>query len=102
MSFENSSRPEETKLSERNPSEANGAGGTLRPLMLHGIPTLRSELLSFPAGKHDDQVDALGLVGQLLDKMLVGEKPETARVPANPSGYKTYETETRDNDWISY
>lgn len=26
-----------------------------------------SELLSFPAGKHDDQVDALGLVGQLLD-----------------------------------
>lgn len=24
---------------------------------------------SFPAGKHDDQVDALGLVGQLLDKM---------------------------------
>jgi predicted phage terminase large subunit-like protein len=27
----------------------------------------RSELLSFPAGKHDDQVDALGLIGQLLD-----------------------------------
>ena len=26
------------------------------------------ELLSFPAGKHDDQVDALGLVGQLLDQ----------------------------------
>jgi predicted phage terminase large subunit-like protein len=30
---------------------------------------LRAELLSFPAGKHDDQVDAIGLVGQLLDKM---------------------------------
>jgi hypothetical protein len=29
-------------------------------------PELRSELLSFPAGKHDDQVDALGLIGQLL------------------------------------
>ena len=28
---------------------------------------LRSELLGFPAGKHDDQVDALGLIGQLLD-----------------------------------
>jgi predicted phage terminase large subunit-like protein len=26
----------------------------------------RHELLSFPAGKHDDQVDALGLIGQLL------------------------------------
>lgn len=35
----------------------------------------RSELLSFPAGKHDDQVDALGLVGQLLDRMLTGHKP---------------------------
>lgn len=41
-------------------------------------PDLRSELLAFPAGKHDDQVDALGLVGQLLDKMLAGtrQKPK--------------------------
>jgi predicted phage terminase large subunit-like protein len=30
---------------------------------------LRAELLSFPVGTHDDQVDALGLVGQLLDKI---------------------------------
>lgn len=30
----------------------------------------RRELLLFPAGKHDDQVDAIGLVGQLLDKMV--------------------------------
>ena len=37
-------------------------------------PDFRSELLAFPAGKHDDCVDALGLVGQLLDKMLVGTK----------------------------
>jgi hypothetical protein len=27
---------------------------------------------SFPVGKHDDCVDALGLVGQLLDRMLLG------------------------------
>jgi predicted phage terminase large subunit-like protein len=26
-----------------------------------------TELMSFPAGRHDDQVDALGLIGQLLD-----------------------------------
>ena len=31
-----------------------------------------SELLSFPVGVHDDQADALGLVGQLLDKMEAG------------------------------
>ena len=71
----------------------------------HGAPWypgLRSELLSFPAGKHDDQVDALGLVGQLLDKMMSGNAPAKAEAAKNPSGYQTYESETRDNDWISY
>ena len=34
----------------------------------------RAELLSFPAGKHDDQCDALGLIGQLLDIMRPGQK----------------------------
>jgi len=38
-------------------------------------PALRSELLGFPAGRHDDQVDMLGLIGQLLDKMTAGRKP---------------------------
>jgi hypothetical protein len=38
-------------------------------------PDFRSELMSFPAGKHDDQVDALGLIGQLLDRMLKGAAP---------------------------
>jgi predicted phage terminase large subunit-like protein len=34
------------------------------------------ELMNFPAGKHDDQVDALGLVGQLLDIMVPGQAPK--------------------------
>ena len=37
---------------------------------------LRSELLSFPAGKYDDQVDALGLIGQLLDRITAGQRPK--------------------------
>jgi predicted phage terminase large subunit-like protein len=32
----------------------------------------RAELLNFPAGRHDDMVDALGLIGQLLDLMVPG------------------------------
>lgn len=45
-----------------------------------------TELLRFGAGVHDDIVDALGLVGQLLDKMLTGVKPTpSANNPA--SGY---------------
>lgn len=52
--------------------------GLYVPIAAAWYPFLRSELLSFPAGKHDDQVDALGLVGQLLDHMLVGVQPKTA------------------------
>lgn len=44
-------------------------------------PAFRSELLSFPAGKHDDQVDALGLVGQLLDKMHSGRAARPVEKP---------------------
>ena len=44
-------------------------------------PDLRAELLSFPAGKHDDQVDALGLVGQLLDQMMSGIKAKPMLKP---------------------
>ena len=42
--------------------------------------SFESEILSFPVGKHDDQCDALGLVGQLLDRM---EKP-VAPKPVEP------------------
>lgn len=39
---------------------------------------LISEMMSFPVGVHDDQVDALGLVGQLIDKMSYGSKAKSA------------------------
>ena len=45
-----------------------------------------AELLRFPAGLHDDQVDAIGLVGQLLDKT-VGAYRKTKEKPENHSGY---------------
>jgi len=63
---------------------------------------LRSELLSFPAGKHDDQVDALGLVGQLLDTISSGKKPEQPEKAKNPSGYRPRAPEQRDDDWKTY
>jgi len=63
--------------------------GLYVPINADWYPDLRSELLSFPAGKHDDQVDALGLVGQLLDKMTSGQKPIEPEKPKNISGYKS-------------
>jgi predicted phage terminase large subunit-like protein len=55
--------------------------GLYIPASAPWVPALRSELLSFPAGKHDDQVDALGLVGQLLDKMITGAKQRPTAKP---------------------
>lgn len=39
------------------------------------LPSLISEMMSFPVGVHDDQVDALGLAGQLMDRMSEGAAP---------------------------
>jgi predicted phage terminase large subunit-like protein len=51
-------------------------GGLHVPESAPWYAAFRSELLSFPAGKHDDQVDALGLVGQLLDQMVKVSAPK--------------------------
>lgn len=66
------------------------------------LPDLRSELLSFPAGKHDDIVDALGLVGQLLDHIMPGNPPTKPEKSKNPSGYRVYAEESSNNDWVTY
>jgi predicted phage terminase large subunit-like protein len=60
------------------------------PIGAKWYPELRSELLSFPAGKHDDQVDALGLVGQLLDIMGAGQKwkPEAVKFDRTKDAYQ--------------
>jgi predicted phage terminase large subunit-like protein len=76
--------------------------GLYVPIHASWYPALRSELLSFPAGKHDDQVDALGLVGQLLDTISAGNKPADPDKSKNPSGYRGYDAEGRSNDWIAF
>jgi predicted phage terminase large subunit-like protein len=61
-----------------------------------GAPWLadfRAELLSFPAGRHDDQVDALGLIGQLLDTMV----PPAKEKQKAPSMWDRWDREDRDS-----
>ena len=49
-----------------------------------------AEVLNFPASKYDDQVDAFGLVGQLLDKMVRG-RAEKVLMPKLPDdGYRAF------------
>lgn len=72
--------------------------GLYVPTAAKWYPNLRSELLAFPAGKHDDQVDALGLVGQLLNKMSLGVHPAKPEKPLIAPGYKTAAT-GGSSDW---
>ena len=52
------------------------------------LADFRSELLHFPAGVHDDQVDAIGLIGQLLDKMVKGRLPKAKTITLPKNDYK--------------
>ena len=62
----------------------------------------KREQLSFPAGKHDDQVDALGLIGQLLDQMVAGVKPRQPEKPKVNSGYRPIGLDERPLDWMVF
>ncbi|WMT88271.1 phage terminase large subunit [Pelagibacterium sp. 26DY04] len=60
-----------------------------------------SELLTFPTGRNDDQVDAIGLVGQLLDRihepMVEKQEKKSTRTDYRPA-VDTAEA----NDWMTY
>ena len=62
-------------------------------------PDFRSELLAFPAGKHDDQVDAVGLIGQVLDRMIPGHPLPEEATPKVISTDPSKTTVTLDDMW---
>ncbi|MEN6545302.1 MAG: phage terminase large subunit [Armatimonadia bacterium] len=61
---------------------------------------LITEMMSFPVGVHDDQVDALGLVGQLLDKMFKNA-PEKVEQKQTFSDYATKHATAEPDDWMT-
>ena len=67
--------------------------GLYLPKQADWLADFHSELLAFPAGKHDDQVDALGLIGQILDKMSPGV------VPPQPSKFRGLQEMTLNEAW---
>ena len=60
-----------------------------------------AEILSFPAAKHDDQVDALGLVGQLLDQMVIGAANKPANAQPAKDDYKNARNRIRTVDHMT-
>lgn len=63
--------------------------------------SFRSELLTFPTGRNDDQVDALGLVGQLLDKMF-SQDVEEDEVPTKRDDYARRDQHDDPGDWKTF
>lgn len=61
------------------------------------IDDFLNELLAFDAGKHDDQVDALGLIGRMLDEMQAAQRPKVAARPTADS-YRRVAV-TSDQSW---
>lgn len=62
--------------------------GLYVPTFKPWFPAFKSELMTFPAGRNDDQVDAISLIGQVLDKMVAG----TPAVPT-PEKPKVFSTD---------
>lgn len=80
------------------------------PLQKPWHSELVHELLTFPAGKNDDIVDAMGLLGQVLDKMIQGSpkspNPEKPKIlSTNPQECTVTlqdlfdDNERRQNKW---
>lgn len=75
-----------------------GTYGLYVPINATWWPECRAELLSFPSGKHDDFSDALGLAGQLLDRMTNGRPLPDPEPDAGDQAYQSREDEWLESD----
>jgi predicted phage terminase large subunit-like protein len=57
------------------------------------VADLKSELLAFPDGRHDDIVDCLGLCGQLMDRFAPGVRPSPPEVHPWNKAYRAADDE---------
>lgn len=66
------------------------------PIDEEWYPDFLAELMNFPAGKHDDIPDALGLAGQLLDMMTSGRAPKKPD-PVKSDAYREHGEDMRES-----
>jgi predicted phage terminase large subunit-like protein len=95
-------RPKPIRAQSIRARMGRAGGGLYCPVRASWFADFRSELLSFPAGKHDDQVDALALAGQLHDMMVPGRVPKDDKEKPEVTGYKPVRDIDREDEWKSY
>lgn len=62
------------------------------------LADFEQELLLFPLGKHDDQVDFLSIIGRLLDEMVGASVPVVPQQKVR-DGYHDRDTEDAEDNW---
>ncbi len=65
--------------------------GSHVPRLARRRQAFEAELLTFPAGRHDDQVHALGRIGQLLSQMLCGPAPSSKKRPLRDGCWRMFD-----------
>jgi predicted phage terminase large subunit-like protein len=68
------------------------------PVKAPWLDALENEMFTFPAGVHDDQVDALGLIGRMLDAMVAGTVPADPE-PNNLEDYRSTNDSESADEW---
>lgn len=78
-------------------------GKVYLPMNAHWAADLITECLNFPAGKHDDQVDALGLIGRMMDQMIAGKgpRPEKPRLDRWAMAFAKRKQQGQSGSWKS-
>lgn len=73
-------------------------GKVYLPSKASWVNDFTQELLVFPAGKHDDQVDAFGLIGRMLDDMVPAFVPKPEAIAARKD-YRSWNKDTGEDGW---
>jgi predicted phage terminase large subunit-like protein len=79
--------------------------GLYVPAHAHWFPDFLHEVLSFPASKHDDQIDCLSLIGQMLTHIVpgrIGAQPKPIKLLTPPANDPRYTGVTIEDLWEVY
>lgn len=65
------------------------------------VEALVSQMMAFPAGRNDDKVDVLGLIGRLLDQMISGRVPPADAPPRDSwaDAFARSRRESEEDGW---
>lgn len=83
-------RPHDKVVMARSFQARMSMGKVVFPRSAPWFLDLHREMLSFPAGKHDDQVDMLALIGMMMENMVKAIAPDRVQPQAVGGGFDVF------------